>query len=196
MPAVWPYCVKYRKMKPEAGSAAGLAGNLALNGRLAVVGGGAAGLMAAVTAAQILRGAGAGSADPGVVLLEGQERVGRKLLATGNGRCNLSNSKLSIDHYHGRDVRFALGALRRLPVESTLARFRQMGLLCREDPDGRIFPYSYQASAVLDLLRLSAERAGVRIITDCRIVQILTSGRYAKSCGSPGFCLLDRKSVV
>ncbi|MEA4888869.1 MAG: aminoacetone oxidase family FAD-binding enzyme [Clostridiaceae bacterium] len=190
MPVVWPCCGKFRKMKPDTGSAAGMPGSYAVNGRLAIVGGGAAGLMAAITAARILREAAGNGTEPGIILLEGQERVGRKLLATGNGRCNLSNNKLSIDHYHGRDIRFALGALRRLPVVSTLAQFRQMGLLCRVDPDGRIFPYSYQAAAVLDLLRLSAEQAGVRIITDCKIKQVLTSGPYVKSSEDPGFCLL------
>lgn len=122
---------------------------------VAVVGGGAAGLMAAAAAA-------GGKAS--VVLLEKNTRVGKKLLLTGNGRCNLTNRHCVPERYHG-DVSAADKILRRYSPETVTAAFRSMGLLCRELDEGRVYPYSLQASSVLNILRRSLERAGVR--TEC-----------------------------
>ena len=149
---------------------------------VAVVGGGAAGLMAALSAAMTWQEKQkmACETPPAalnklpVVLLERQDRVGRKILATGNGRCNLSNQDLTLEHYHGCDARFASGALHRVPGTATLDFFRQIGLLCRTEPDGRIFPYSLQASAVLDLLRLAAARLGVRTLVSFEVNKLVT----------------------
>jgi hypothetical protein len=132
---------------------------------VAIVGGGAAGLMAAISAARLLP---SGS----VCLLEAQERVGRKILATGNGRCNLSHQTLSPDSYHGGDPAWIAAVLSGLGAEATQAWFRRLGLICRTDPDGRIFPFSYQAAAVLDLLRRACACLGVREQTGCRIVRL------------------------
>ncbi len=164
--------------------------------RVAVVGGGAAGLMAAITAAKIWHDHQADlSADSiktntpiPVILLEKQDRVGRKLLATGNGRCNLSNLYASADHYHSHDTRFISGALLRFPVEETLDFFRLLGLPCRTEPDGRIYPYSYQAAAVLDLLRAAAERLGVCMETSFT-VQALCKESRTDSTKNAGFQL-------
>ena len=139
---------------------------------IAVIGGGAAGLMAAISAATAAQEQ---DLDIRMVILEAQERVGRKLLATGNGRCNLSHVNWEPEHYHGREPRFALGALKRLDVAPTLDVFRQMGLLCRADEDGRIFPYSLQASSVLDILRLRLERLGVLTQTSFKIDRLTAS---------------------
>lgn len=156
---------------------------------VAVIGGGAAGLMAAIAAAmteQAQRRIGK------VVILEAQERVGRKLLATGNGRCNLSHAAWTPEHYHGRESRFALGALNRLDVAQTLDVFRQMGLLCRVEEDGRIFPYSLQASSVLDILRLRLERLGVLTCTSFKVDKLVPPAH-----GSTGFRLqaMDGRSI-
>ena len=93
-----------------------------------VIGGGAAGMMAAITAA--------GEQNNRVVLLERQQRLGRKLLSTGNGRCNLSNLNASPAHYHGEDAAFAVPALKRLPPEAVLDFFRSQGLVTVTEPDG------------------------------------------------------------
>ena len=85
-----------------------------------VIGGGAAGMMAALTARQ--RG-------HAVTLLERQARVGRKLLATGNGRCNLTNLRLTAANYHGAAPDFASYALSRFNAEAALDFFRGLGLL-------------------------------------------------------------------
>lgn len=103
---------------------------------LAIIGGGAAGMMAALTAAEWM--------DGHVVLLERQPRLGRKLLATGNGRCNLSNLNCALRHYHGQTPEFARPALESFGVSDTLAYFRRLGLLCRAEPGGRVYPLSDQ----------------------------------------------------
>ena len=96
---------------------------------IAIIGGGASGLMAACTAAQ---------SDARVTLFERQARVGRKLLATGNGRCNLTNQNAGPSHYHGADPDFVRPALAALRVAETLALFRSLGLLTAPaDESGR-----------------------------------------------------------
>ena len=97
--------------------------------KIAVIGGGASGMMAAIAAA----GQGAH-----VTLFERQARVGRKLAATGNGRCNLSNSHVDPSHYHGEEIEFCRSVLKQESVKRSLARFLDMGLLTTEEEDGRI----------------------------------------------------------
>ncbi len=122
---------------------------------VAVVGGGASGMMAALTAAKV----------PGrrVHLIERQQRVGRKLLATGNGRCNLTNLGAAPGDYCGTDAAFAAPALNALPPEDTLAFFRELGLLTVTEPGGRVYPLSDSANSVLDVLRFALEERGIVI---------------------------------
>ena len=118
-----------------------------------ILGGGASGILAALTAAQV----------PGrrVLLLERQQRIGRKLLATGNGRCNLSNRNAAPGAYFGSDASFAVPALTRFPPQETLRFFSSLGLLTVTESDGRIYPLSDSANSVLDVLRFALDRAGV-----------------------------------
>ena len=102
--------------------------------KVLILGGGASGLMAALSAAQDERNT--------VTVLERQSRVGRKLLATGNGRCNLSNRHASPAHYHGADPDFCRPALEAFPVAETLRFFHQLGLVTVEEPDGKLYPRS------------------------------------------------------
>lgn len=133
---------------------------------LIIIGGGAAGLAAACAAAR-----------PGrrVVLLEKQSRVGRKLLATGNGRCNLTRLGAKPSDYFG--VRGAAAtALRLCPPEDVLAFFDELGLPAAPDEVGRVYPLSNQAASVLDALRLSAAERGCEIRTDCAAEEIRAEG--------------------
>ena len=126
---------------------------------IAVVGAGAAGLMAAWAAARRRKDQGKA---PGVVLLEGNPRPGKKLLATGNGRCNLTNLNAGPSHYHG-DVSLAAPLLDHLTPGELLKVLEGMGLLCRADSEGRVYPRSLQAAAVLQALRSSCEELGVTL---------------------------------
>jgi predicted Rossmann fold flavoprotein len=116
---------------------------------LVIIGGGASGLMAAVSAA---------AAGVRPLILERMDRVGKKILATGNGRCNLTNLTADASRYHGADPGFVAGALSRYGVRPTLEAFRGMGLETRTEDNGRVFPRPDQASAVLDVLRYEAAR--------------------------------------
>ena len=118
---------------------------------VAVVGGGASGLAAAICAAE----AGAGR----VMLLERQDRVGRKLLATGNGRCNLGHDQVQPRDCLASDPKALQQLLRDLPVRQVLDLFERLGLLLRQE-EGRVYPFSNQAAAVLDLLRLQTAARG------------------------------------
>ena len=122
---------------------------------VAVIGGGASGMIAALTAAEV----------PGrpVLLLERQQRIGRKLLATGNGRCNLSNRDASPADYFGTDPSFAAYALSHFRSVDTQRFFAHLGLLTTTEPDGRIYPLSDSSNSVLDVLRFGLDRAGVEL---------------------------------
>lgn len=108
-----------------------------------IIGGGAAGLLAAYAAGDRVH----------TLVVDGNRKLGKKLLATGNGRCNLTNLSLSPQHYHG-DV-LAQTVLDEVPTERVLDVFEEMGLLCRADSEGRVYPRSLQAAAVLNALERS-----------------------------------------
>lgn len=119
--------------------------------RVAVIGAGAAGLCCALTAAS----------KGGVLLLEGNEKPGRKLSATGNGRCNLTNLHISPASYHG-DVGLAKDFLADWPAKRVTDMFHSLGLLTRTDSEGRVYPNSLQAAAVTGALTAACDEAGVR----------------------------------
>lgn len=132
---------------------------------IAIIGGGAAGLFAAVTLALSEK-------HPyDILLFERQERLGKKLLATGNGRCNLSNLSAQATDY-GQAAPFVEPAFQALSPQKTLEIFRRLGLLTRKEADGKVYPYSNQGSAVLDILRLQCQYHGVHIQTDAEVQQI------------------------
>ena len=155
-------------------------------GRLAIIGGGAAGLAAAVTAARELRLLGV----PGdVAVYEADERVGRSILATGNGRCNFSNARIDAGAYRNAAfVEAALGALAAcseemagLAPEGTCgaagpdpvhAFFAGLGLVWREEGEGRLYPLANKATSVLDVLRAAAADFGVAEACGRRAVRL------------------------
>ena len=135
--------------------------------RVLVIGGGAAGMMAALTAAEN---------GHAVTLLERQGRVGRKLMATGNGRCNLTNHHVSPAHYHGETPDFCRHALAAFDVGSTLLYFAGLGLLTTAEDSGRVYPFSNMAGSVLDVLRFALENSGIDLHTGCVVTGIKKKG--------------------
>lgn len=128
-----------------------------------IIGGGASGLMAA---AQL---AGSGMHT---LVLEQSDRVGRKLLATGNGRCNVLNMRMGSERYFSHDMDMAMDILGAHEPERILDLFMQMGLLTREEEDGRVYPLSGQAASVLDTLRLTVQERGADIECQCAVTGI------------------------
>ena len=132
-----------------------------------VLGGGASGLAAALAAAR---------AGARVTVLERNAKPGKKLLATGNGRCNLDNEGITPESYSSAD-RAALDALlRTVNAADPLGWFRALGLYTRTDETGRVYPYSNQAADVLALLEHHLARCGVEVRTGCT-VQTLSQSR-------------------
>ena len=152
------------------------------NGSIAIVGGGAAGLAAAIAAGRALRSSACGDACD-VAVFEADERVGRLILATGNGRCNFSNAVIEPARYrNGSFVAEALAALEdRLPASeassdvcgnAVLRFFKGCGLAWREEAQGRLLPVTGKASTVLDVLRAAARVKGVREVCNARVAAI------------------------
>ena len=127
--------------------------------KIAIIGGGAAGMMAAVQAAE----AGA-CAD----LYERNDRVGKKLLATGNGRCNFSNRDMNRDAYYGSAVSFYEKLFSEFGVSETIDFFSQHGMLVK-DRNGYLYPLSEQASTVLDIFRFALAKANVQLHTYSKV---------------------------
>ena len=97
-------------------------------------------------------------------------------MATGNGRCNLTNTNASPEHYHGTDVSFMRRAMEALPPQEALEFFRGIGLLTVEESGGRVYPLSNSANSVVDVLRFALEAAGVQLIAGDRAREIYRDG--------------------
>jgi predicted Rossmann fold flavoprotein len=132
--------------------------------KVIVIGGGASGIMAAIIAAR--NGAN-------VIILERMNRVGKKILATGNGRCNLTNMYIDIQRFHGKNPNFAYAALSRFDVKQTIDFFESLGVACKEEEGGKVYPFSDQASSVLDVLRYELSTLGVEERCGSEVERIL-----------------------
>ena len=133
-----------------------------------IIGGGASGMAAALAAAE--------NPNAQVILLERQARVGRKLQATGNGRCNLTNLHAAQGGYHGEDPDFSVPAINAFPPEKTLEWFRSMGLFTVAEPSGKVYPYSDQANSVVDVLRLALEKTNITLKTGFEVQKVQRQG--------------------
>ncbi len=136
---------------------------------IGIIGGGASGMAAAWAASQ--------NKDHQVLLFERQARLGRKLLATGNGRCNLSNLHAASQSFHGDDPAFAHSALGSFPPEKVLGWFESLGLLTVAEESGRVYPYSDQANSVVDCLRFALEKENIQLNFGCEILKVRKVGQ-------------------
>lgn len=133
-----------------------------MSNKVIIIGGGASGLMAAITAAE--RGAQ-------VTVLEQNDRPGRKLLATGNGKCNLTNLDMNILHYHTDDPVSLMAVMKTWTEKDTMDFFRRIGL-DMHDRNGWVYPSTDQASSVLSLLLMTAREKCVKIKTREHVAEI------------------------
>ena len=129
-----------------------------------IIGAGASGMAAALAAAE--------NENAQVILLERQARVGRKLLATGNGRCNLTNMNACSGGFHGDDPVFSAPAIQSFDPGMTRAWFAQLGLYTVEEPSGRVYPYSDQANSVVDVLRLALNKENITLKTGFEVKKV------------------------
>jgi predicted Rossmann fold flavoprotein len=161
---------------------------------LVVVGGGAAGLATAVFAARL---------SPGmkVVVLDGARRLGAKILISGGGRCNVTNSHVSASDYWGGNRQVVASVLRAFPVSRTIAFFEEIGVALHEEERGKLFPDSNSARAVLDALLADAARVGVMIETGWAVSALEPegdgcNGRWRALGGDGTRSLVARRAVL
>ena len=136
---------------------------------IAVIGAGASGMMAALTAAE--------QPENKILLFERQARVGRKLAVTGNGRCNLTNTGAAPENYHGAQPDFAAPALAAFPPEAALRWFAAHGLMTVTEPGGRVYPLSNAANSVVDVLRFALARPNIALRAGEAVTAVRRQGR-------------------
>lgn len=130
--------------------------------KVIVVGGGASGLVAAISAAR--NGAH-------VTLLEQKERIGKKILSTGNGRCNLTNTYMDSKCFYGDDTSIVSTVLKQFGTEETTRFFEDLGVVLKER-QGYIYPYSDQATTIVDALSLELNTLNVSVVTNTCVIDI------------------------
>ena len=131
---------------------------------IGIIGAGASGMAAAIAAAE--------NPEVQVVLLERQARVGKKLSATGNGRCNLTNLHTDQGGYHGEEPSFADTALKAFDATKTMEWFLSLGLFTVVEDWGRVYPFSDQANSVVDVLRYALEKPNIQLITGFEVQKV------------------------
>ena len=134
---------------------------------IAVIGGGASGLMAAITAKK---------SGKEVVILERKDRILKKVLITGNGRCNITNVNANISNYFGKNISSVENILNKFTPQNTMDFFNGLGIVCNEENRGKVYPLSGQASSVVDALRFEAEKLGIKIETEFYVRKIEKDG--------------------
>jgi len=134
--------------------------------RTIIIGGGASGMMAAITAARQGRQ---------VTVLEHKECVGKKILVTGNGRCNFTNRIQKLAYYRTDTASFPQAVLKQFTMEDTLSFFKELGMQIKEK-NGYFYPYSEQATTVLLILKKEMERLHIQIETEAEVEQIQKKG--------------------
>ena len=134
---------------------------------IAVIGGGASGMMAAITARK---------SGKEVVILERKDRILKKVLITGNGRCNITNVNANISNYFGKNISSVENILNSFNPQDTMDFFNGLGIVCNEENRGKVYPLSGQASSVVDALRFEAERLGIKIETEFYVRKIEKDG--------------------
>ncbi len=135
--------------------------------RIVIIGGGASGMMAALAATQYNF-----SNNNNIVVLEGMEKPGKKILSTGNGKCNLTNLYQNLECYNGSSKDFIAEVLTQFDLTRTLEFFNNLGMDIK-DKSGYIYPYSEQASSVSDLLRMECIARGIKLKCTEKVEKIL-----------------------
>ncbi len=154
---------------------------------VAIIGGGASGLIAAITAARC------GAA---VTIYERCDRIGRKILSTGNGRCNYTNVNADVLNYHGKNPQFITDAINTFWVGETNAFFEELGMLTKVLENGKAYPYSLQASAVLDVLRYEIEKLRIKIVTEFEVEKINKTDKGFEIKSYDGDCVFSDKVIL
>ena len=141
---------------------------------LAIIGGGASGMISAIEAARLTDN------QLNIIILERMDRVGKKILATGNGRCNFTNINTTPANFHGKNPAFVDYALKEFTVDYTVNFFNKLGIFPKEEQKGKVYPYSDQASSILDCIRNELQRLNINVHTEFDVKTIIKKGNRFK----------------
>ena len=144
-------------------------GRMKKNYDLTIIGAGASGMMAAIKASK--RG-------KRVLMIERNAKPGKKILLTGNGRCNISNENSLEDqkkpvHYHGKNPKFVLSVFNKFGLQETKKFFQDVGIEFIEEDEGRLFPASNQAGSVVEVLEYAMNQEKVRVMYNQRVKKMV-----------------------
>jgi predicted Rossmann fold flavoprotein len=131
---------------------------------LIIVGGGSCGIVSAIKAK-----------DLGIdaAIIDGSDRIGKKLLITGNGRCNLTNENLSLSRFHSDNTDFFKDIINTYDLEYTLNFFKSIGIYTSTLDSGKIYPLSLQSSSVIDILRMNLSERNIPNYINERVLNII-----------------------
>ena len=138
------------------------------NNKVAIIGGGASGIFCAIILKKLNK-------NLDVTIYEAQSKIGKKILQTGNGKCNLSNTNLTVNEYNTDLVK---DLIKEFDSNKLIKILNEMGLMVRIDDEGRIYPYSEKATTVLDIFLKQLNDLKVNVITDCYINNIKYNNSY------------------
>lgn len=139
-----------------------------MNKKILIIGGGASGMIAAISAARN---------GNNVSIFEKNEKLGKKILITGNGRCNITNTNVSWKNYNGTYPKFTASVISQFDNNKTINLFEKLGLILVEENNGRLFPRSNQAQSVIDCLKHEINKLNVEIKFNQKIKQVAVSNK-------------------
>ena len=154
---------------------------------IAIIGGGPAGIMAAISSCANKRD---------VCIIEGNERIGKKLLITGDGKCNLTNHEIRDENFHSTNCGFFKSVLGQFSNEDTIKFFDKLGLTVTTLDDGRVYPVSLQASSVLDVLRFTLDENKVIILMNFKVKNIKRIKNEFEINDSQGNIIKSKKVIL
>jgi predicted Rossmann fold flavoprotein len=145
--------------------------------KIGIIGGGAAGMIAAITAA---RTAKQQNIEADITLFDTNKLLGKKILSTGNGRCNLTNAELDVSKYHSNNLQFVAEALDEFGLKETIDFFMEIGVLTKSK-EGYVYPRSNQASTVRELLENTVQSLGIKVCLNATVTDIFCSNNIDKN---------------
>ncbi|MBE6090912.1 MAG: NAD(P)/FAD-dependent oxidoreductase [Clostridium beijerinckii] len=156
---------------------------------LMIVGGGASGLMAAIIAKDF---------GLDVAIIESNDRIGKKILVTGNGRCNITNKNISYPFgcFHSENQDFFKAALDNFTVKDTESTFLSLGLPLIELENGKMYPKSLQASSVIDIFRMAIDDRQIPLYTNCKINSISKKNNFILTSNNDDFKNFSCKKLI
>lgn len=156
---------------------------------LAIVGGGAVGLSSAIHAYNMSKG------SINIIILEKMDRVGKKILATGNGRCNFTNIYATYENFYGDDKFFTKYFLEQFSPQDTIDFFYNLGVIHTVLENGKVYPYSEQASSILDALRNKIDNLNIPIKTEFDVKNITQKNNKFKIISTKNETIISDKII-